>query len=67
MIQSLGTSLAMPAIVISFVILLYIRYDRKSLLYKLPLGQKLPPSTWASTLSFLATISVTLVFRREGP
>jgi len=54
-------------IVISFVILLYIRYDSDDVLYRLPLGKMTSVDVWASTLSFLATMSVTLVLGCERP
>jgi hypothetical protein len=58
----------MPAIVISFVILLYIRYDGTECIVQTSSGSEMTSiDSWASTLSFLATISVTLVLRREGP
>ena len=50
-----------------FVILLYIRYYSDDVLYRLPLGKMTSVDVWASTLSFLATMSVTLVLGCERP
>jgi len=62
-IMSWGGLTRNARIVISFVIRLYIRYNSDGVLYRLLLGKM----TRASTLSFLAAISVALVLGCERP